>query len=132
MIAASKKAAARILARKSKTLSKKDRKKLRRAGILPPQDNNRRPRPNYFDYINSKAWKKRRVRYYRKYGKYCDICGSTVGIQLHHRTYIRLGSEADADLQALCRGCHENTHEGSKSWIADPITQEYLDICRNF
>jgi hypothetical protein len=87
---------------------------------------------NYRAYINSKAWKKRRNKFLKDFGYCCQICGSPYDIEVHHLSYQRLGKEQDRDLQALCRGCHENTHEGSKIWIADPITREYLEICRNF
>jgi len=111
--------------------SKKDRKKQRRLERESRLKASQK-RPNYLDYINSKAWRRKKARYYKKHGKICQICGSDKYVELHHLTYKRLGQEPDEDLQALCKGCHQNTHEGYKPWIIDPLTQEYLDICRNF
>jgi len=114
-----------------KKQNKKARRKERRRVEVELRES-RRKRPKYSEYINSKEWKRRRRNYFRKHRKQCEICESLVGIELHHRSYEHLGNEPDVDLQALCRGCHENTHEGKKGWIMDPITREYLDICRNF
>jgi 5-methylcytosine-specific restriction endonuclease McrA len=83
---------------------------------------------NYYAYIESKAWKKRRKAFLDAVGRACDICGSTEKIQVHHRTYVNLGCERDADLQPLCQGCHENQHEGFVDGVADPMTREFLSL----
>jgi 5-methylcytosine-specific restriction endonuclease McrA len=36
----------------------------------------------------------------------CERCGDTEGLQLHHRSYDRLGKERDDDLELLCWRCH--------------------------
>lgn len=37
----------------------------------------------------------------------CEACGQGPPLELHHKTYDRLGRERIADLELLCRGCHE-------------------------
>jgi hypothetical protein len=43
---------------------------------------------------------------------HCLICGAEWSLcdDLHHRTYERLGREADRDLIPLCRSCHGVLH----------------------
>lgn len=40
----------------------------------------------------------------------CERCGILPGVQLHHLTYERIGSERPEDLQLLCKACHEFIH----------------------
>ena len=40
---------------------------------------------------------------------FCRACGATT-VDLHHKTYERLGCELLSDLQALCRDCHATAH----------------------
>ena len=52
---------------------------------------------------------------------HCLICGAEWSLcdDLHHRTYERLGREADRDLIPLCRSCHSALHrvlESDRSW----------------
>lgn len=42
----------------------------------------------YRNYLKSKHWKKRRVRYWRRHEKVCFCCGG-LAILLHHITYAR-------------------------------------------
>jgi 5-methylcytosine-specific restriction endonuclease McrA len=39
-------------------------------------------------------------------GARCERCGSTRDLELHHKTYDRLGRELLSDLELLCSGCH--------------------------
>jgi len=74
----------------------------------------------YDEYINSKAWKKRRNRKLRTaiwHGRFvfcrgcqCFVWFSFGNVQVHHLTYARLGRERDEDLVVLCRGCHAYLH----------------------
>ena len=54
----------------------------------------------------------------------CERCQSKLNLQVHHTTYARLGMELDADLEALCRTCHEGHHiaEDARQHIALYIT----------
>lgn len=37
-------------------------------------------------------------------------CPATRALQVHHKTYERLGEERDADLEVLCETCHKGHH----------------------
>jgi hypothetical protein len=78
----------------------------------------------------SPAWQRRREAWHTAwvatYGSepVCLICGrpwSLRGGDLHHRSYLRLGNEADADLIPLCRTpCHQRLHkilESNPAWL---------------
>lgn len=48
---------------------------------------------------------------FAKRGPYCETCGSgTQNINVHHKTYARLGKELAEDLEILCQMCHEIRH----------------------
>lgn len=66
----------------------------------------------YQEYLESPEWaEKRRAVLARAAGR-CEACGvEGVPLEVHHRTYERLGDEdVDSDLRALCRACHESAH----------------------
>ena len=41
-------------------------------------------------------------------GARCERCGHPHSLELHHKTYERLGRELTSDLEVLCRRCHES------------------------
>ena len=63
-------------------------------------------KPNYNDYMQSPEWKKKKESIKRV----CYICGSEKNINVHHRSYSRLGHETERDLIALCQECHSDVH----------------------
>lgn len=65
---------------------------------------------NYREYINSSEWKSfcAKIRLDRRC---CEACGSTTWLNVHHKTYERLGSELLSDVALLCRTCHEALHD---------------------
>lgn len=69
----------------------------------------------YSDYLQTDHWQdKRKSALYR--AKYrCQLCddGDTV-LDVHHRTYRRLGCEHVSDLIVLCRECHQIFHKNGK------------------
>lgn len=73
------------------------------AGMNP----NRKLFINYHDYIKSEYWKSKANRM-RKLADYrCQVCYSYDDVlEVHHRTYERLGRELDSDLIVLCHSCH--------------------------
>ena len=88
---------------------------------------------NYYNYINSQAWKDKKREYYssKMYktlsgsGKWkCYCCErNDVPLDLHHRTYKRLGNERiNVDLVPVCRSCHDEIHtrtrNGQQLWSA--------------
>jgi hypothetical protein len=65
----------------------------------------------YTDYLNSDHWRRVKAAYKRA-GKsmVCAVCRQK-HIQLHHRSYLRLGNENLDDLTPLCRPHHEAVHQ---------------------
>jgi len=62
-------------------------------------------------YLNSPHWKF--TRWKKKFwmmitiGRvWCEKCGSTQRLQIHHITYSRIGHERMDDLQVICSKCH--------------------------
>lgn len=80
-----------------------------------------RPTPRQIDYaayLASPEWQQRRAYYYAKALFRCELCGwesaagsGGRGLNVHHRTYARLGREFDADVIVLCRDCHAKFHD---------------------
>lgn len=73
----------------------------------------------YRDYINSPQWRARRLRALDLAGNRCEYwtgdepgsrCAEVKRLQVHHRTYTRLGCEADDDLEVLCWFHHMVEH----------------------
>lgn len=66
----------------------------------------------YEEYLQSPHWKRRREDKLRAAGRRCQVCNRGSGIlDVHHRTYERLGEELDEDLTVLCRDCHSVFHD---------------------
>lgn len=66
---------------------------------------------NYRRYICSHRWRQNLARRAELVasGFRCRICngdGKGSAIEVHHRTYARLGNERPGDLTALCCSCH--------------------------
>lgn len=60
----------------------------------------------YSEYIHSEEWRaKRELVLARDRG--CRICGHEHELQVHHRTYARVGDEDLLDLTVLCVDCHK-------------------------
>jgi hypothetical protein len=66
---------------------------------------------SYRDYLRSHSWFKLRDRYWASPDtpKAC-MCGETEGLELHHKTYHRVGEEKLSDLLPLCGNCHAMIH----------------------
>lgn len=117
--------------RKKKGRTKKRKKKKKNAWMSAlKNDAGKRDacgRPQYHSYIKSPAWFRVRNAALAFYKNRCDMCGSTVNLQVHHKTYKRLGREEMRDLQVLCGECHQSVHETSQSGKVDHITERFLD-----
>lgn len=87
-----------------------------------------RRRGLYASWMSSRQWLARREQWQRAWvaahgaEPRCVACGgpwSLRGGDLHHRSYDRLGAEADCDLIPLDRACHDRLHailESSPAW----------------
>jgi len=67
---------------------------------------------DYQAYITSSAWRNSPARQaeLKAAGYRCRICyrpGTEVELQVHHRTYERLGCELPGDLLCVCAECHD-------------------------
>lgn len=82
----------------------------------------------YLDYLESPQWKLRRKLVFYKKGRLCSVCGSKYDLHVHHLSYVNLFHEAMDDLAVLCKGCHENEHEGKDGLAADPMTRRFFEF----
>lgn len=64
----------------------------------------------YQEHLASVDWQAIRADVLQRAGYRCKQCGSPYGLQVHHRTYERLGREQPDDLICLCRDCHRRAH----------------------
>jgi hypothetical protein len=66
----------------------------------------------YADYLGSEYWResRRRVSALERAEHRCAVCNAAGQLDVHHRTYERLGYESSSDLIALCRRCHRRHH----------------------
>jgi hypothetical protein len=68
------------------------------------------PTEDYSVYLKSPHWRRLKARYKRERPWVC-LCGECLLLDLHHKTYERIGRERLDDLQPLCRGCHTTVHQ---------------------
>lgn len=66
----------------------------------------------YKEYLHTKHWKLLKSKIYKKYKYNCAYCKTNHDIDLHHKTYERVGNENIGDLVYLCRLCHKAVHDG--------------------
>lgn len=81
----------------------------------------------YASYLRSDHWHNVKKRYRKSRLPWkCGCCQGIKKLDLHHKTYKRLGSERLTDLLPLCRDCHSAVHElvrgGVQLW---PATRRY-------
>lgn len=68
----------------------------------------------YREYLNSPEWQAKRRLALEQAGWRCKVCNSTTRLQVHHRTYDRVGNEELCDLTVLCATCHQLFHDGGR------------------
>lgn len=66
---------------------------------------------DYSDYINSDAWQERRKERLEFAESRCELCNRSSDLEVHHRTYERLGDENLNDLIVICKTCHHQFHD---------------------
>jgi 5-methylcytosine-specific restriction endonuclease McrA len=63
------------------------------------------------DYLKTERWKHKARAARKRADQRCQLCNSPAGpLEVHHRTYERLGFELSGDLIALCARCHGRHH----------------------
>lgn len=65
----------------------------------------------YSEYLRSPEWQEKRKKALRFAGFKCQLCNSAERLNVHHRTYERLGQELLGDLITLCNDCHSIFHQ---------------------
>lgn len=68
---------------------------------------------SYDEYLQSEHWQRFRKKFFKakKIKKTCYLCRkSNWDVELHHRTYERLGKERLNDVIPVCRRHHEQLH----------------------
>jgi hypothetical protein len=65
-------------------------------------------RARYEAHIRSSRWNNMKRDMVRLRGNKCERCGCCRPLELHHKTYARLGRELTSDLEVLCKQCHES------------------------
>jgi 5-methylcytosine-specific restriction endonuclease McrA len=83
----------------------------------------------YYAYLKSPEWAERVRQAHAFYSGACTICGGTSRLHVHHRHYKTTFRETMEDLDLLCDGCHQNSHEEDGKAM-DPLTREFLAIVR--
>ena len=72
----------------------------------------------YSDYLKSRHWAKFKAKYRSKAIYQCCLCESTEKLQLHHKTYQRVGNEKIGDCVYLCANHHLLVHKcRDKAWL---------------
>lgn len=64
----------------------------------------------YADYLRSEHWRDVRARACAAADYRCQLCYSRDHLEVHHRTYERLGHELPGDVTVLCSDCHGKFH----------------------
>jgi uncharacterized protein with PIN domain len=68
----------------------------------------------YKTYLKTEHWRELRADASTKAGHRCQVCNKKGLIDVHHRTYERLGAEKLEDVIVLCRECHSIFHSNGK------------------
>jgi 5-methylcytosine-specific restriction endonuclease McrA len=68
---------------------------------------------SYKEYLLTDHWKDVRNRFWKsKLHHYkCYVCEAKQNLQVHHKSYKRIGKEKLNDLVLLCGNCHNETHQ---------------------
>jgi restriction endonuclease Mrr len=65
----------------------------------------------YRDYLRTPEWRRTRAAALERAGRCCSLdVTHTEDLEVHHRTYERLGHELATDVVVLCRKCHRLHH----------------------
>jgi hypothetical protein len=68
----------------------------------------------YRRYLRTPEWRRTRAAALLRAGHACSLdVTHTAQLEVHHRTYERLGAELDGDVTVLCRACHRRHHAGN-------------------
>jgi hypothetical protein len=75
------------------------------------QKKKRKKKRDYDKYLQSDSWYQR-ARSEKSINSRCSLCNrSSRPLNVHHRTYERVGNERPGDLTVLCDECHGLFHK---------------------
>lgn len=83
---------------------------------------------DYFEYVKSERWKKRKEKYHLTHKRQCVACGSFREIDIHHLEYGDWGYEKDTALITLCHSCHDEYHRHRQ--VGQPLESSSLQFIR--
>jgi 5-methylcytosine-specific restriction endonuclease McrA len=84
-------------------------------------------RARYDKYLRSTRWKNIRKDMMKLRKSSCERCGRQApSLDVHHKTYDRLGRELIADLELLCQSCHVEADRERAQAGADRSAQALL------
>ena len=67
---------------------------------------------NYNEYLYSQHWREFRLNFLQSKGFKCEVCGIfSTSLNVHHKSYKRIGREQFNDVKALCEDCHKEIHK---------------------
>lgn len=76
---------------------------------------------NYQEYLKTEHWTNLKIRFKAsklyKDGK-CHLCKSKTMINIHHKSYKRIGNERLNDLIVLCNLCHSKLHKAYNNKVS--------------
>jgi hypothetical protein len=76
--------------------------------MMPKRGDGWEWRRRYRAHLASARWKNIRQDLFRLRGNRCERCGhGHWRLEVHHKTYERLGRERASDLEVVCPTCHE-------------------------
>jgi 5-methylcytosine-specific restriction endonuclease McrA len=81
---------------------------------------------DYEEYLQTTEWRVRANDAKQRAKWQCALCCSTKALEVHHRTYERLGRERSDDLIVLCWRCHRRHHGTLQSSLRKH--QRYLEM----
>lgn len=87
----------------------------------------------YQDFLKSKHWELKKTQVFATQ-KQCFVCKTGLDLNVHHKTYSRLGDEKLTDLVILCQPCHKKVHEFHKAHKRLSLykaTQTYITKIKN-
>ena len=65
----------------------------------------------YREYLRTREWQRTRAGALLRADYQCSLDAThTTGLEVHHRTYERLGAELPGDVVVLCKTCHRVHH----------------------
>lgn len=76
----------------------------------PEVNNHPTARERYETYLASSHWFEQRRAAFAKWGKFCNACGATKNLHVHHLFYRDLYDCIPEDLMPLCEPCHDRFH----------------------